>query len=431
MFMDSSSQNPISPPGYFIADPTARVWSDGKLYIYGSADESCNHYCSRQYHVLVTEDTKNWTVHENAFRSAGEGDKVKESDALLFAPDCIQYRDSFFLYFCMPDTSYSEGVAASANPEGPFSNSQRIDLGGYNEIDPTVFIDDDGQAYYAWGQFTLKMAKMNPDMRSIDLSTLKDSVLNEPDHFFHEGAFMTKRNGIYYLVYADISRADMPTCIGYATSHSPMGPYTYGGVIIDNDHCNPGNWNNHGSIAEFKDQWYVFYHRSTHACEKMRKACMEPIVFNPDGSIDEVEMTSQGAAGALGAGMKIEAEWACLLHGNIRMIMDEGKEILTGMGHNDKIAYKYIDFGDGIDSVGIRLKRGKDGGKISIRSDKPWHSEIASIHIEGSPEGTEWETLVFKTNKITGTHAVWFQFTGKEADMFELDWFSFSNSEPR
>lgn len=108
-----------------------------------------------------------------------------------------------------------------------------------------------------------------------------------------------------YLVYADLSRADMPTCIGYATSKAPFGPYTYGGVIVDNDHCNPNNWNNHGSIAKFNGQWYVFYHRSTHGCNKMRKACVEPITFNPDGSIPEVEMTSQGAGGPLEATSEI------------------------------------------------------------------------------------------------------------------------------
>ena len=84
---------------------------------------------------------------------------------------------------------------------------------------------------------------------------------------------MTKRNGIYYLVFADISRAGMPTCLGYATSKSPFGPYQYRGVIIDNDHCNPGNWNNHGSIVEFGGKWYVFYHRSTQGSVMMRKAC--------------------------------------------------------------------------------------------------------------------------------------------------------------
>jgi arabinoxylan arabinofuranohydrolase len=71
-----------------MADPTARVWGDGRLYIYGSVDESVDYYCSHKYHVLSTTDLVNWTLHENTFSSLGEDDRVDYSDALLFAPDC-------------------------------------------------------------------------------------------------------------------------------------------------------------------------------------------------------------------------------------------------------------------------------------------------------------------------------------------------------
>ena len=46
------AQNPISPPGVYIADPTSRVGLDGRLYIYGSLDLDPKHYCSDRYHVL-------------------------------------------------------------------------------------------------------------------------------------------------------------------------------------------------------------------------------------------------------------------------------------------------------------------------------------------------------------------------------------------
>ena len=132
-------------------------------------------------------------------------------------------------------------MAFSNTPTGPFTDGQPVDVGEYNEIDPDVFIDDDGQAYYLWGQFSLKMAKMNPDMVSLDSSSIRDNVLTEEQHHFHEGAFMCKIGELYYLVYADISRGDAPTCLGYATSEDPFGPYEYRGVIIDNNRCDPGN----------------------------------------------------------------------------------------------------------------------------------------------------------------------------------------------
>lgn len=422
----SFSQNPFSPPGVYIADPSAHVWNDGKLYIYGSLDESCDYYCSHRHHVLVTEDMKNWSLYRDALVSKGEGDAVPYNDNVLYAPDAAFSGDTYYIFYCQPDRTNAEGVATSSSPVGPFTNGSPINLKGYNQIDPSLFIDDDGQAYYIWGQFTLKMARMKPGMKELDLDTVRDSILTESSHHFHEGAFMAKRNGLYYLVYADISRGDTPTCIGYAVSRSPYGPYKYGGVIIDNNYCNPGNWNNHGSIAEFKGQWYVFYHRSTHGCNTMRKACAEPIYFNPDGSINEVEMTSQGAGGPLKAEETIEAEWACLLRGNLRVEQfSESAEKLGQTRNSDRFCIKYVDFSNMSDSVTVKYSLSGKGGKLTLNTDKPWHSRIATLNLSPSPDGKEWQTVTFKTEKVKGTKALWIQYTGNDDDLVSIDWLRF------
>ena len=321
----------------------------------------------------------------------------------------------------------TEGVSVSKSPTGPFTNGKPINTYGYNEIDPSVFVDDDGQTYYMWGQFNMKMAKMKSDMLGIDKSTIKDHVITEEKHHFHEGAFMAKRNGIYYLVYADISRADKPTCLGYATSRSIFGPYTYRGVIIDNSHSDPGNWNNHGSIAKYKNQWYVFYHRSTHASNVMRKACVEKIFFNNDGSIDEVEMTSQGALPPLDATKQIDAERACLLYGNVRIeALSSDNEKLSGIRNDDKAVYKYIDFNEGVKSITLRVKRGRKAGKINIMIDKPWHKKIAEIEIKQGSNEQNWENLTFEVENTKGVHALWLQFFGDDKSIFEIDWIRFN-----
>lgn len=207
------------------------------------------------------------------------------------------------------------------------------------------------------------MACLNPDGKSLDLATIRDSILTESEHYFHEGAYLTKRNELYYLVYVDISRADKPTCIGYAVSEHPMGPYTYGGVIVDNRQCNLGNWNNHGSIAEFDGQWYVFYHRSTHGCNKMRKACAEPLAFTPDGKIPEVPMTTQGALPPLPARDTLSAARACLLFGDVRVVQSgERSEALSNFDNGDKAAFKYIKFDKKLKRATIRLRQGEKGG---------------------------------------------------------------------
>jgi len=421
----SFSQNPIVPAGVYIADPSAHVWEDGKLYVYGSLDESTEYYCSYKYHVLVTSDLIHWDIKENVFASKGDNDQIIYSDKELYAPDCQYKNGLYYLYYCQPGKMNSEGVATSKYPIGPFSSGIPIAIGGIEEIDPAVFIDDDGQAYYIWGQFEAKIAKMKPNMIEIDTLSIVENLVTEKEHFFHEGAYMIKREGIYYLIYSDISRSNQPSCIGYSTSDSPLGPFKYRGVIIDNDNSDPSNWNNHGSIVKFKNQWFVFYHRSTHNSRMMRKACVEPITFNQDGSITEVEMTSQGAGPPLDAFEKIEIERACLLKGNVRIELSEpGNEIISCIQNGDNAAYKYIDFKSGADQLKLRVKSLKNGGKVSIRLDQPWGKEIGVINVSGA-EFCDWEVVTIPIKKVEGTHAIWLVFKGDNEKMFELDWFEF------
>lgn len=420
-------QNPIVPAGVYIADPSAHQWKDGKMYIYGSRDETTKYYCSGSYQVLSSSDLKNWSISEPSFESIGENDQVHYSNDLLFAPDS-QYKDGkYYLYYCLSNNRNTEGVAVSTSPVGSFRDARIIKTFGHEEIDPCVFIDDDGQAYYIWGQFTAKMAKMKPNMMEIDSSSIITGVVTEKEHFFHEGGYMVKRNGIYYFIYAHMGRAGKPTCIGYATSKNPMGPFRYGGVIIDNDHCDPGVWNNHGSIAEFNGNWYVFYHRSTHNSEMMRKACIEPIQFNADGSIPEVEMTSQGVAGPFTKGAVIEAEQACLLYGNVRVeAFSENEEKLTKIINNDCAGYKYIDFGEGIDSIYVTVLAGEQSGRIELVLDNSWGQSIGSVSIPAALQNQEWKTYAVPLRKTRGIHALWFRFRGEGNSLLQLDKFRLS-----
>jgi hypothetical protein len=422
----SQAQNPIVPPGVYIADPTARVWDDGRVYVYGSRDESPSYYCSHRYHVLSSSDLKTWTIHEDTFASKGPGDEVPYSDQLLYAPDAM-YRDGkYYLYYCLASPVDTEGVAVSDSPTGPFENGRVIDLEGLNQIDPAVFVDDDGQAYYLWGQFSLKMAKLKPSMTEIDRSTVKDGVVTEKEHSFHEGAFLAKRNGTYYLVYAHMGRASRPTSIAYATSRSPMGPYRYGGIIVDNDHSDPGVWNNHASIVELNEQWYVFYHRSTHASKMMRKVCVEPITFAPDGSIPEVEMTTQGAAGPLSARAKMDAERACLLHGHVRIeAIAADNEQLGGIRTGDAAAYKYLDFTGDEETFTARVAPGAAATRIDVKLDSPWGPSIGAVDVPSGGDGQTWTTVSAKVDSPQGVRALWLHFVGEGEDLVRLDWFAF------
>lgn len=412
------SGNPISPMGVYIADPTARVWDDGMMYIYGSRDESLDYYCSKIYHVLSSSNLKTWELHENSFN-------FKE---LLYAPDAWYKDGKYYLYYDIPNGE--EYVAVSDSPVGPFKDGVRIE--GPRQIDPNIFIDDDGQAYYFWGQFFdggAKGAKMNPDLKTLDWSTYVEGIVTEEEHFFHEGSFVFKRGDWYYFTYADISQNERPTSIGYAMSKSPLGPYEYKGVIVNNAGCDPQSWNNHGSVVEFNGQWYVLYHRSTHASNVMRKACIEPIYFNEDGTINQVEMTSQGASGPLDALKRIDAAKACLMNGNVRIRRAEEnqmREELGGIHNGDVAAWKYLDFGKGAGKVSIKVKSDL-GGEIIIRMDSQDGEVIGTISV---PADADWNVYETRAKAPSGVHALWLEFKGADAsedeELFKIDHIEFA-----
>lgn len=370
--------NPVVGVGIHIPDGEAHVMPDGRVYVYGSWDQHEDTYCSREYRVLSSADMMEWIDHGKSFvssqvpwlldpnavrypgvdfskptpfmlkRAAEEAKEppkpfVPPAPDMLYAPDCIEKDGTYYLYFCAADQS--EGVATAKTPYGPFENPVQLKCGG---IDPAIFVDRDGQAYYYWGQFSAKGAKLKPNMTEIDETTIVENLVTEEEHFFHEGSSMRRRGDTYYLVYSDMERG-RPTSLGYATGKSPLGPFTYRGIIVDNTGCDPATWNNHGSIEEVNGQWYVFYHRSTRNSEYMRRLCVEPITFLEDGTIPEVEMTSQGAGDPFGLNERVPIWTACLLSGTCRFLSDtpengEAREKLSHISAGDTATFKYFSF---------------------------------------------------------------------------------------
>ncbi len=425
-----SAKNPIVPKGVYIADPEAHVWNDGKLYIYGSRDESDKYWCSHRHHILSTRDMKTWNMDEDIIVSKGKGDSISYMDKLLFAPDCGYHNGTYYLYFCSPGRPFSEGVATSDSPYGPFSKAKEIK--GAHKIDPAIHIDENGQGYYYWGQGKPLGAKLKPNLLELDPTSIVN-VLDAPGvKAFHEGASIRKIGNRYYLVFADHSRNKTPSCLGYAISDHPLGPFIYQGIIIDNKGCDPSSWNNHGSIEEFDGQWYVFYHRSTHNSKKMRKACVEPITINEDGTINEVEMSSQGAGPALNPYERIEAESACLLSGHVRIAAihstDLPEEGLTQIHAGDSAAFKYINFDLGTRQVEIKTHDVACGGQIEIAIGSPQGKIIARCEVSRLDDPFSYGVKRFDVDNINGTHAVYLNFKGPEGHLFDLDWLSFSPS---
>ena len=398
--------NPVLPREHFVPDGEARVMPDGRLYVYGSYDLSGGSgYCSGVLHVFSTDDLIHWTDHGVAFRT--EDVPWAAKDTPLYAPDCIHREGKYYLYFCM--AGGAEGVAIADNPWGPFTDPTPIEHADRDSIDPAVFVDDDGQAYYFWGQFSLRGAKMNRDMRTLEAASIDRRIIDEKRHGFHEGASMRKRGELYYLVFTDISRG-RATCMSYAYSTSPMGPFTYGGVIVDNIGCDPKTWNNHGSIEEFCGRWYVFYHRSSQNSERNRRLCIEPIEFDADGLIREVVPTTQGVEGPVSVRRGLDAADACRLGGfgsNAHIAPDAehaGREVLTQAAGSGWAAYRYVDFDTAVSQAYVTMQSAC-AGTVEI-----WADQTLLGSAEVSPTGGRRTDVSISLCRASGVHTLYLEW---------------------
>lgn len=410
--------NPVLPPDVYLCDVEARVF-DGRLYAYGTTDTPGDtEYGSHSVRVFSTSDLRDWTDHgvilTSEYAPGGAG-------ARIFAPDCVSVGGKYFLYFCT--NKFQQGVAIGTSPAGPFSSVHEIEHAG--SLDPALLVDDDDQVYYFWGQFFLRGGRLRSDMVSIDPSSIVEELLTEKTDGFHEGASVRKIGGVYYMVYTDIGRGGA-SCLSYATAESPLGPYTRRGVIVDNTGCDPDSWNNHGSIQKLADRWYVFYHRSSQGSRYNRRLCIEPINIHPDGSIREVEMTSQGPGEPLDARAEIPVFCACKLTGTLHSAVDYNdrvrNEYLSNISNGDTAAIKYVDFGAGVDSVIVTAASATRGGSVEIRLDSE-DGPVAGSCIIDYTGG--WSSLnEFRSQldaPVSGVRAVYLKFAGGVGRLFDMD----------
>ncbi|QEC45766.1 family 43 glycosylhydrolase [Pseudobacter ginsenosidimutans] len=276
----------------YTADPSAHVWADGRLYVYASHDIEPPRGCDLmdQYHVFSTNDMINWTDHGEILR-ASQVSWGRPDGGFMWAPDCAYKNGTYYFYFPHPsetewNTSWKIGVATSKKPASDFTVQGYIP-GIDPLIDPCVFVDDDGKAYfYQGGGGVCKGGKLKDNMMEIDGAMQNMTGLVD----FHEAAWVHKRNGIYYLSYSDNhDEANLHNRMRYATSNSPLGPWTYRGIYMDPT----DSYTNHGSIVEFKGNWYAFYHNSSISKHDwLRSICADRLSYTENGLIKKVVQTA-------------------------------------------------------------------------------------------------------------------------------------------
>lgn len=272
----------------FTADPSAHVWEDGRLYVYPSTDIEKRGYAKMDgYHVFSTDDMSTWTDHGEIL-NASQVPWGREEGGFMWAPDCAYKNGTYYFYFPHPSgtdykTTWKIGVATSTSPTSGFKEQGYIE-GLESLIDPCVFIDDDDQAYlYQGSPKKARGAKLKDNMTELDGDLQEIEGLKD----FKEGLWVFKRNDIYYAIYPDGARPANE--MRYAMSTNPLGPFEHKGVFLKGTDV----VTTHGSIVEYKGQWYVFYHNGALSGGRAsnRSICFDTVSFNEDGTINMVEQT--------------------------------------------------------------------------------------------------------------------------------------------
>ncbi|MDO8341665.1 MAG: family 43 glycosylhydrolase [Cellvibrio sp.] len=287
--------NPLLP-AIFTADPAPMV-HNCTFYIAAGHDEGTTGFFLRDWYVLSSTDMVNWTDNGAPVMSLST---FTWADSNAWAGQMVHRAGKFYWYVPVNKRGggMAIGVAVANSPLGPFKDAigaplvdDVIEMKAFNytdagqtvyTIDPTVFVDDDGQAYLTYGGFwRMVTVALNENMIS-----LKGAMIERTPRDFFEAPYLTKRNGIYYMVYAAGSN---PATIDYATSTSPTGPWTYRGRIMEKLPALAGQDapTSHPAIAEFAGQWYLVYHISNGkgGGTYRRQVAVDKLTFNADGTI--------------------------------------------------------------------------------------------------------------------------------------------------
>jgi len=503
MQMGTWAQNPYMPLWEFIPDGEPYVFEDpnapGKyrVYVYGSHDTEVTQYCGRDFAgwSAPVENLLEWRYEGSIFESKKDanGDDLNEGGIgdLLYAPDVTEVKeaDGRKAYYLCPNIQHGDRnnmVAKGYSPIGPFKpcnwskDNPKKTVGPFG-FDPAIFVDDDGRVYGYWGFRKSHCAELDPNtMATVKpgtdiiynmVSGLNDNQNNNRDRFF-EASSIRKIKDKYVFIYSRFTNqgedgADICNyTLAYCYSNNPMGPWTFGGTIIDGrgkEYRQDGTTaitalpkgNTHGSICEINGRWWVFYHRQTGTDEFSRQACVEPVRVDvqegPGGyvKISEAEFTSQGfMIGGLDPLKRYAAGIACYITnptpiaGEFPNFVYSGSYVMPIHGQYDGrkdiydleinrcpmvnntsgsiVGYKYFNFSSTYQKSGLQLSLNymPEGveGEMDIYLDRPSEAEggvkIGSLKIPATQSGKSIEASV-KTEALkyyNGKHALFFVF---------------------
>ena len=424
------AENPVVQTK-FTADPAPMVVGD-TVYLITSHDEDD----ARGFHMLdwqcySTKDLVNWTDHGTIASLATFKWAVQTNDA--WAPQCVERDGKFYLYVPISARNNPKNVIAVAvadNPLGPYTDPLGKPLipNGNGYIDPTAFVDDDGQAYLYFGNPNAWYVKLNKDMITYSGEIVRAE--GKPRNY-QEGPWFYKRNGHYYLAYASTC---CPEGIGYAMSDKPTGPWEFKGNIMDGDKRSDGN---HPGIIDFKGKSYVFgfnYKLNWEiapAKRERRSVCMAEMTYNPDGTIQKLPWwTDEGVAqvGKFNPYAQVEAATICYEKSVKTNPRGEGKQgVYVNVAENGAyIKIMGVDFGDkGAAKFSANLAAAAQGNTIVLRLDSEVGTPIGTLKVNPTGAIDKYESQSCNITGAKGVHDLYLKFFGTGTPLMNVDWWKF------
>lgn len=283
---DTLHAPPAVLPGVY-ADPNIAAFGK-KFYIYPTTDGTKG-WLSTSFTCWSSDNLVDWK-NEGVILDLPKD--LSWAKVMAWAPAIAQKNGKYYFYY---SGDVNIGVAVADKPTGPFKDplgKPLIPRGTRRGqmIDPMAFVDNDGSAYLYWGQGNCNIVKLNKDMISCDTS----KIISIKPKGYNEGPFMIKRKGIYYLMWSEYDTRDPRYSIAYATSTSPLGPFTKaeGPPVLKGKGVVKGA--GHHSVLQVPgtDDWYIAYHRFKipDGDGYNRETCISQMRFDKQGKILPVDV---------------------------------------------------------------------------------------------------------------------------------------------
>jgi arabinoxylan arabinofuranohydrolase len=426
----SFAENPLIQTNY-TPDPAPMVYHDTVFLYTGHDEDNATGFTMYNYLLYTSTDLVNWTDH--GIVAASKDFKWANTNG-AWAAQCIPRNGKFYFYAAQQLRGI--GVLVSDSPYGPFTDPLGKNLiKNEADIDPTVFIDDDDQAYLYWGNPDAYYVKLNKDMISYSGSIVKITRLQS----YQEGPWIYKKNNHYYLAW---SSTCCPEGIGYAMSDSPTGPWTFKNSIMDGNSNSSGN---QPGIFDFKgstyttgftnELWYSIQGGRSVRYER-RSVNLAKLSFNADGTIPKIPWFGVGnptpgvaQVGTFNPYDTVQAETICFSKGVRTEVCKDvsGKMDVDSIHNGDYIEVKGVDFKtDGAKLFDARVASGTNGGNIEIHLDTITGPVVGTCAVSGTGGWQTWVTKSCQISGATGVHNVYLTFTGGSGLLFNFNWWKFS-----